>query len=53
MDSPTINAGLQNNFSLLDYDKNSRLKDGLWDIGAYEYIGTDFAFLIPIWYLML
>jgi len=53
MDSPAIDAGVQNNFSLLDYDKNSRLKDGLWDIGAYEYKDTNFAFLIPIWYLML
>ena len=59
IDSSAIDAGLQDNFSLLDYDKNSRLKNGLWDIGAYEYkkepstIDTDFAFLIPIWYLLL
>jgi len=53
MNSPAINVGLQNNFSLIDYDKNSRLKDGLWDIGAYEYKDADFAFLIPIWYLIM
>ncbi len=63
--SPAIDAALQNNFSLLDYDKNSRLNDGVWDIGAYEYKkelvnidknedkDTNFAFLIPIWYLLL
>jgi len=34
--SPAINTGIENNLSILDYDKNSRKKDGQWDIGAYE-----------------
>ena len=54
--SPAIDAGIQNNFSLLDYEKNSRLKDGIWDIGAYEVNNTtnsDFSFLIPILYLLM
>jgi len=50
--SPAINAGIQNNFSLLDYSKNSRLQDGIWDIGAYE-ANSDFSFLIPILYLLM
>ena len=50
--SPAIDAGIQNNFSLLDYEKNSRLEDGSWDIGAYE-ANSDFSFLIPILYLLM
>jgi len=52
-DSPAINAGIKNNFSILDYDKNSRFNDGKWDIGAYEYKKIKFDFLIPILYLLL
>ena len=51
--SPAINAGIPNNLSLLDYDKNNRQNNGQWDIGAYEYVGTNIAFLIPILYLLL
>jgi len=54
--SPAMNAGIQNNFSLLDYDKNSREKDGKWDIGAFEYNNQNdnqFAYLIPIFYILL
>ena len=54
--SPAIDAGIQNSFSLLDYEKNSRLKDGIWDIGAYEAnrkTNSDFSFLIPILYLLM
>ncbi|WP_294958831.1 right-handed parallel beta-helix repeat-containing protein [Sulfurovum sp.] len=50
--SPAIDAGIQNDFSLLDYEKNSRLKDGAWDIGAYEE-NIDFSFLIPVLYLLM
>ena len=55
-DSPAIDAGIQNNFSLLDYERNSRLKDGIWDIGAYEANtekNSDFSFLIPVLYLLM
>jgi len=55
--SPAINTGIQNNFSLLDYDKNSREEDGKWDIGAFEYIqdnnSSTFAYLVPILYILL
>jgi len=51
--SLAINAGKKSIFSLFDYEKNSRLEDGLWDIGAYEYQGSNVAFLIPILYLLM
>jgi len=35
--SPAIDAGVENDFSVIDYDKKSRNKNGMWDIGAYEY----------------
>jgi len=41
MNSPAINAGIYTNVSLLDYDKNCRLKDCQSDIGAYEYRHTN------------
>jgi len=50
--SLAINNGIQSNHSLLDYVKNSRNHDGIWDIGAYEY-RVDMAFLIPILYLFM
>ncbi len=52
LNSPAINAGIQNDFSLLDYEKNSRLKDAVWDIGAYE-ANTNFSFLIPILHILM
>ncbi len=50
--SPAIDTGIRNDFSLLDYEKKSRLKDGVWDIGAYE-AGCDVAVLIPVWFMVM